>query len=164
MKSVLKNLFILFLIPLAAFAYTPQPGSPLANHSHPRLHLTQASLPEIRNILSSEYAADYQAHVTWAANQSTNNEDNIISEAGHNPLRALMVHQAFIAAVGTVPGINYPISLDEFANRAISRLISQLNSGEELSYVAALTYDWTYNYKIANRQPDGESPRYAQSI
>ena len=130
----------------SAYGFTPQPGSPLASRSHPRLHITENTLPGLRQAIAQHYKNEFQQYVNWAANTSEQVKGNGISEAGHDPLRALMVHQAFIAALGQVPGISYPISLEEYANRAINRLISRLDAGQSLSYVAALIYDWAYSY------------------
>ena len=153
MKKRLSEWFKIFVfillsvnMPLSIWAFTPQPGSPLANHTHPRLHITQQDIPQIRSVLSTEYQNEYQDYVNSAYNYDDNDSHNIISEAGHDPLRAGMVHQAFIAAIGPVPNINYSISIQDYANRAITSLINRLNAGQTLSYVAALTYDWTYNY------------------
>jgi len=146
---VLNLLLIIFFqvfLLSSVFAFTPQPGSPLANGSHPRLHITQESIPGIRNALANYYQAEFQEYVNWAAATDDNNKNNVISGARHDLIRALMVHQAFIAAIGIVPNINYPIPLETYARRAINRLLDQLNSGAKLSYVAAITYDWTFQY------------------
>ncbi len=147
-----KLLFLLSL-PALALGFTPQPDSPLANHSHPRLHLTQKNLPAFRQELGKYFNKEYQQLVTWAANEDVDSKGNTISDSRHNPLRALLVNQAFIAAIGKVDGIGYPIPLEAYAERAISRLIDQLKDGETLSYAAALTYDWTFNFMtVAQRQ------------
>ncbi len=139
------TLFCLFIIG-QSWAYTPRPGSPLALHQHPRLHITQSTIPHFREVLSRDFVHEYQDYVNWAFSSDDNDSHNILSEAGHDPLRALMVHQAFIAAIGQVEGISYPGSLDDLAQRAINSLIRRLNAGDELSYVAVLTYDWAYNF------------------
>ena len=145
------TVFMLFFI-TAGQAYTPKTGSPLAKHSHPRLLITQDMLPELKTILATHFKTEFQAYVNWAASADINDDTNVIDEAGHDPLRALMVHQAFIAAVGTVSGINYPISLSSFAKKAIDRLINRLKTSEELSYVALYTYDWAYNYMTSDEK------------
>jgi len=128
------------------FGFTPQPDSPLAKHEHPRMHITVETIPHWRTVLSEKYRSEYQEYVNWAADMSDDDSYNILNAAGHDPLRALMVHQAFIAAIGQVSGIDYPIPIERYAERAINSLIRRLNAGDELSYVAALTYDWTYNF------------------
>jgi len=151
-----QNILLLFIFscflyqPL--FAINPKDGSPLKNGTHPRLHLTQDNIPEIRQTIQTYFYDKYQAYVDWAANTSDNDAANILSEAGHGPTRALMVHQAFIAAIGTVPGIRYPISLDNYAKRAINSLIRRLNAGDDLSYAAAMTEDWTYNFQSSSQR------------
>ncbi len=138
--------FIIILFVSAASAFTPQPGSPLALHSHPRLHITQATIPTFRQFIAADFSDKYQEYVNWAFSTSDNDKYNIINEAAHDPLRALMIHQAFIAAIGAIPGISYPGSLNDLAQRAANSLIKRLNAGDDLSYAAALVYDWTYNY------------------
>lgn len=137
------NLILIFII--NGNAFTPQPGSPMAQGVHPRLHITADDLAQIRSSIAANYLSQYQAYVNWAANADTT-VGNDINDARHAPLRAVMVNQAFIAAIGQVPGINYPISLQEFANRAIGRLKSRLQAGQLLAYAAAIVYDWTYNF------------------
>ncbi|WP_456405963.1 hypothetical protein [Caldithrix abyssi] len=137
---------IVLLFSAQVLAFTPKADSPLAKREHPRLHITVDKLAFWRQTLSQQYRSEFQDYVNWAAEMSDNDDYNILSEAGHDPLRAVMVHQAFIAAIGQVDGISYPISLAKYAERAINSLIRRLNAGDDLAYVAALTYDWTYNY------------------
>ncbi len=150
MNRQFVKLFLIFTILglslTQGFGFTPEPDSPLARHEHPRMHITKETIPHWRTILSEKYKKEYQEYVDWAANMSDNDSYNILSAAGHDPLRAVMVHQAFIAAIGAVSGINYPISISKYAERAINSLIRRLKAGDDLSYVAALTYDWTYNF------------------
>jgi len=138
-------LIFTFLLTLALnlLAFTPKPNSPLARGEHPRMHITVEKIPFWRQVLAEQYQTEYQEYVNWAADMSDDDDNNVLSQAGHDPLRALMVHQAFIAAIGPVDGIHYPISLEKYAERAINSLIRRC---DEISYVAALTYDWTYNY------------------
>jgi len=126
-----------------AFAYTPLSGSPLDNRSHPRLLITQASIPALRSAIAANYADKFQEYVDWA--QSPGGANGGITEVQHDPLRSYIVHQAFIYAMGTMPGISYPISPDAFGRLAINNLLNDLRDGDELGYVAVLTYDWTYN-------------------
>ncbi|GAB4333051.1 MAG: hypothetical protein Kow0037_11160 [Calditrichia bacterium] len=149
-QRILLTIILTIVIAVAGHAYTPQPGTPLANHEHPRLHITQALIPEMRQIIASEYAAKFQAYVNWAASQGVNSEDNNIDIVrGSRIFEPAMVNHAFIAALGQVPGINYPITLDEFAQRAISRLEACLSEGQLLGYPGILVYDWTFNYMTA---------------
>ncbi len=138
---------------LAGQTFSPTAGTPVGDGLHPRLLITQGNLPGLRTALSGYLWNHYQDYVNWASSSNDNDKTNILYEAGHDPLRALMLHQAFIAAVGQVNGISYPISLQKYASRAIAHLIARLNAGDKLSFVAALTYDWTYNYQSdAQRQ------------
>ncbi len=150
--KLLRNYTLLLVIFGQLLAFTPKPNSPLAKHEHPRMHITVETLPKWRSVISQQYRQEFQDYVNWANSMSDNDSYNILSEAGHDPLRAVMVHQAFIAALGQVDGISYPISLDQYASRAINSLIRRLNAGDDLSYVAALTYDWTYNYMTPDQR------------
>lgn len=129
-----------------AVAYTPLPGSPLANRSHPRLLITQDSIPALRSAIAadSDYANKFQQYVNWAAAPNSGDKGGI-SETQHDPLRSYIVHQAFIYAMGTMPAISYPISPDDFGRLAINNLLKDLRDDAQLGYVAVLTYDWTYN-------------------
>jgi hypothetical protein len=150
-----KTIFFILIYSLIAltplFALDPKEGSPLKNGTHPRLHLTENTIPEIRSIIQNSFQAKYQDYVNWASSANDNEDTNILFEAGHDPTRALMLHQAFIAALGTVSGISYPISLDKYAERAINSLIRRLGS-DELSYASALTVDWTWNYQTSSQR------------
>jgi hypothetical protein len=150
-KMVFRLVFTLLMvcnIHHYAWAYTPPSQSPMARRLHPRLHITPDTLPALRTAIATHYADQFQTYVNWVAAEGNTNEDakfNRISDADHSLIRALMVHQAFISVLGPVPGITYPISLEEFARKAITRLLSQLHSGYQVSYVAALVYDWTFH-------------------
>lgn len=144
---------LLFIIGISeSLAFTPRPNSPLALHQHPRMHITQATIPQFKQILATDFYDKYQEYVDWAFSEDDNNKYNVINEAAHDPLRAVMIHQAFIAAVGEVPGIRYPGTLDDLAQRAINSLIRRLNAGDDLSYAAALVYDWAYNYMSSSQR------------
>ncbi len=136
------------------YAFTPQPGSPMAEGIHPRLHLTPDRIPDIQQTIAMDYFDAYQEYVNWAANMNDDDEYNILSEAGHDPLRAHMLHQAFIAAIGRVPGISYPLSLDQYARRAIDRLLERLRGGDQIAYVAPLTYDWLFDFMTESERQE----------
>ena len=130
------------------WAYTPIPQSPMAQRVHPRLHLTPETIPALRNAIAAHYAARFQSYVDWTITETITNEQdkfNIISDAAHNLLRALMVHQAFISVLGPVPGIQYMMSPEQLGRRAIHRLLAQLRAKSQVSFVGALVYDWTYH-------------------
>jgi hypothetical protein len=149
----IKNLILLFFANITIFilsfhlvdAYTPISGSPMAEGTHPRLLITQDTIPGLRNTIARYHSDKYQKYVNWAASEDPNDKHNVLDETGHDLVRALMVNQAFIYTLGNVPGISYPVSPDQFARRAIDSLKKRLKAGDELAYVAALTYDWTYN-------------------
>lgn len=149
---ILSVLFV--IVPSWVLAYTPKAGTPLAKHEHPRLLITVETIPALRDVLAQHYKQEFQEYVNWAANPASGDLDNnILNEAGHDPIRSVMLHQAFVSALGQVSGISYPITMDAYAGKAITALINRLNAGDELSYVAALTYDWAYNYMTpAQRQ------------
>ncbi len=116
-----------------------------AAEGHPRIHVTASTLPTLREALSTHYADRYQEYVDWAAAMDDADDNNVLGEAAHDPLRALMVHQAFISLVGEIPGVTLPISPEMYARRAIDRLKARLDAGDTLSYVPALVYDWAYH-------------------
>ncbi len=145
---MLRKYFTFIIVGFAslASAFTPQPGSPLALHQHPRMHITQQTIPMFKQVIADQFRSEFQEYVNWAADADPTEGDNILSAAGHDPLRALIVHQAFIAALGEVTGIHYAVSPETFAQRAIDGLQTRLDAGDELSFVAALAYDWTFNF------------------
>jgi hypothetical protein len=112
------------------------------------LHITPETLPALRTTIATHYADKFQSYVDWVVTEGNTKEDsasNTISDAAHDLVKALMVHQAFISVLGPVPGITYPMSLEQFAQKAIARLLSQLRSGKQVAYVGALVYDWTFH-------------------
>ena len=120
----------------------------MARGLHPRLHITPDTLPALRTAIATHYADRFQRYVNWVVKEGKTNGDNkfnTISHADHNLIRALMVHQAFISVLGPVPGIHYPIGREQLARQAIDRLLSQLRSGQQVSFVGALVYDWTFH-------------------
>ncbi len=153
-RHVFRALLVSLILSSLLLAVDPVVNSPLDKGTHPRLHITQDNIPEFKNAIATHYGFEFQQYVNWAASAPDNDDYNILSEAGHDPLRALMVHQAFIAALGPVQGISYPLSMEQYAARAINRLMSRLDAGDELSYVAALTYDWTYSYQTAEQRSE----------
>ncbi|HHM02255.1 MAG TPA: hypothetical protein ENJ15_04525 [Caldithrix abyssi] len=152
MKKFWHLFIVLFCLTAPLMALDPKTGSPLQKGVHPRLYLTEETIPEIRQVIGDNFRSNFQQYVNWAANANDNDSYNILHEAGHDPTRALMIHQAFIAALGQVPGISYPISFEDYARRAINRLISRLNAGDNLSYAAAMTADWTYNFQTSSER------------
>lgn len=133
-------------------AYSPTPGTPLATHSHPRLHITQQSIPALQQAIAAKYKNEYQAFVNWAWNTADSDKGNSISVTGHEIISPLVVNQAFVYAVGPVPGITYPVPLTKYANRAKSILLSQLQGGSKIAHAAALIYDWTYTAMSASER------------
>ena len=147
-------LLFIFVGTMTVKALDPKDGSPLKAGVHPRLYLNDQSIPEIKRFITDNFLSEFQEYVDFANNTSDNDSYNILEEAGHDPTRAVMIHQAFIAALGTVDGINYPISLEQYARRAINSLIRRLDAGDNLSFAAAMTADWTYNYQTASERTE----------
>ncbi len=126
-------------------AFIPSPGSPLAKRSHPRLHITQETIPVVKQAIATHYLAQYQRYVDWAY---THADDDV--SLGHLSawfMRPVMIHQAFIGALGEVPGVIYPVPPQTFGRRAINRLLFLLRTSDgEVGWVPALVYDWAYEY------------------
>jgi hypothetical protein len=134
---------------LFAHEVIPQPGSPLARRVHPRLHITPDTIPVVREMLSTpQYRDKYQEYVNGTAAGNDNDKSNILPGANEFAyLEPLMIQQAYIAAIGTVPGIVYPIPIEQFARRAIDRYLQRLRTTTEpLAHAGALVYDWTYAF------------------
>jgi len=127
-------------------------NSLLVQNKHPRLHITPTSLDMIRSQIAGNATlkSAYQSYVNYyiADDLSKNN----INDASHDVLVAPMVHQALIANIGEVSGVNLPISTNEYAQKAINAFTQQLNNGQTLGYVAALVYDWTYNFMTVQQR------------
>ncbi len=153
----MRRLLPAFLVSLCwgspAEAFTPKAGSPMANRSHPRLHFTEANLPTVRTAIATHYRPQFQEYVNWAATPPSEDAqyDNLY-ETGHDPFRAAQLHQAFIGMLGVVPGVSYPISPSAFSRKAINRLLFCLNRGDDLAYVPAMVYDWTFNSMSAGER------------
>ena len=118
-------LFIMICIP-GALAFTPEPGSPMARYEHPRLHITPETLPQLREIIKSNYAVEYQAYINdITANKS--NGKNFLGTPSDEVLRALFLQQAFIGVLN-ISGFSYTITPDQFLRLAINYLIYEFNS------------------------------------
>ncbi|RMH61992.1 MAG: hypothetical protein D6677_10885, partial [Calditrichaeota bacterium] len=154
-RSIIRIVLVLMLFGLNTVrALDPKDGSPLKRGVHPHMYLNDQTIPDIKRFIEQNFLSEFQEYVDFANNTSDNDSYNILSEAGHDPTRAVMIHQAFIAALGTVDGINYPISLEQYASRAINSLIRRLDAGDELSFAAAMTADWTYNFQSASQRTE----------
>ncbi len=135
-----------------AWAFTPAPESPLARKVHPRLHFTPESLPRVRDAISRHYRPEFNVYVRWAASAPADHDTNRLNETGHDPFRALMIHEAFLGMLGRVDGIVYPVTPEEFSRRAVTTFLARLEAGQKLAYAAALTYDWTFNAMTAEER------------
>jgi len=152
-------LFILLLEILGmnlAFAYNPDPDSPLGKKEHPRLLITKENIPTIKSsiLADSVLKQRYQEYVNWAAQQTTGSKENYINIAGHNIMAPPMISQALIAAIGPVDGITFPTGWDsqKYARTAFDTFKTRLDEGQELGFAAPLVYDWTYNYIFDNER------------
>jgi len=139
--------FLAMALGMPAHALTPQPGSPLDNRTHPRLHITQATLPALRNAINTSYQSEYREYILDVLAEGDADSSNILGSTGHDILRATMVHQAFIGLVGNIPSGTTNLTPNDFSQMAITKLLQRLqnNQGEKTDFVAALTYDWTFN-------------------
>ncbi len=149
-------IYKLAILPVKANTdFVPLSNSFLAKGEHPRIHITPDSLVIIRQEIANNpvLKTKYQEYVDYVASASSDKKD-VISNADHDVLRALMLQQALVANIGYVNGVNLPITPDEYARRAIASLSSALNSKQTLSYVGALVYDWTYNFMTADERSD----------
>jgi len=135
-----------------AWGFTPAPETPLARKVHPRLHFTPESLPRVREAISRHYRAEFNAYVRWAASAPADHDTNRLNETGHDPFRALMIHEAFLGMLGRVEGIVYPAMPEELGRRAVATFLARLEAGQKLAYAAALTYDWTFNAMTAEER------------
>ena len=66
-KNLIYLIFFLIFSPILqlqfAYAFSPQSDSPLANHSHPRLHITQQIIPTLKQTIAQHYKNKYQQYV-----------------------------------------------------------------------------------------------------
>ncbi len=156
--KIITYLMTILILTTTVFAFTPIVGSPLANNEHPRIHITQDSLPKIRAAIAGDpvLRQKYQEYVDWAKDQDINSKDNTISDAGHVVLHPQMIDQALIAQIGEVDGVTFPEGWNRqrYANVAIDTLRARLEEGSDISYPAAITYDWTYDFMTPDQRAD----------
>ncbi|MBI4359582.1 MAG: hypothetical protein HY564_00620, partial [Candidatus Jacksonbacteria bacterium] len=69
-----KDFHIAQTAPFFDCAKEPYASSPACRGEHPRLHITQATLPYFREKIATYYKADYQRLVNWVDSQFNTEE------------------------------------------------------------------------------------------
>ncbi|MBI1923521.1 PKD domain-containing protein [Candidatus Poribacteria bacterium] len=110
------------LLPYIAIGYTPNPNSPIGRGEHPRLHITQETLPDFRNKIA-DFKSEYQRFVNWVDAQFST--DELEPEKGG----IMAQYHAFIYQIGLIPGITYGRTMTEYRDRAIQIMINKVNAG-----------------------------------
>ncbi|MCK6623442.1 MAG: T9SS type A sorting domain-containing protein [Calditrichaceae bacterium] len=146
---------------LLAQTYTPPPGSPLANHEHPRLFFTQASLQTIRNYINVHEAGNFQTYI--------NAVDGAFNEAPSGKERNFLLldatNYAFLSyakASGLFSNYSFARSAEQYAAKAYDHaaeiaqrgldeeshgnIFSSGGQGGYASLTLGAVYDWCYNY------------------
>jgi len=132
------------LLPYIAMGYTPAPGSPLAKNKHPRLHITEATLPDFQARITKDYRSEYQLFVNWV--DSVFNTDNDLA-AG-----LMADNHALIFLLGPIPGITYQHTMSEYGARAIQIMLNRVANGSLI--IPNRGYFWTDEYAKMARAYD----------
>ncbi|MEK7153779.1 MAG: hypothetical protein AAB834_07555, partial [Patescibacteria group bacterium] len=129
-------------------AKEPYAGRPACRGEHPRLHITQDTLPYFQQKIATYYLSEYQAFVNWVDTNFTVNEDRT--------KQGLMADfHALIYLLGPINGITYGHSMTEYRDRAISIMLWAVNNNwvpraDAVSYTEdgyakiAMAYDWVW--------------------
>jgi len=151
MKPVKCFITIAFLL---ATVISPSIGVTI-RPDHPRLHITQETLPYLREKIKNYYLSEYQRFVSWV------DADFDKDEVWYAGLMA--DYFAFIYLLGPIEGVSYQHNLSEYKQRAIEIMLTTASSdlenpggvGSEKyhnSHVSmARAYDWLYN-KLTQEQ------------
>ena len=99
----------------AAQTFTPDPNSPLGKGEHPRLHITQDTLPYFQEKVATDYKNEYQEFVDWV---EENFDQDTLSKAG-----LMADYHALIYLLGPIDGISYQHNILEYGDRAIEIMI-----------------------------------------
>jgi hypothetical protein len=98
----------------SARSFTPLPTSPIGRHEHPRIWLTQATLPNLRVKLSGPFRPEYQRFVSSL--------DSMFGAVETLPSASSQIlNYAFVYRIGVVPGIGYAHSPAEYGAKAKAR-------------------------------------------
>lgn len=149
---------------LIAQTYTPPPGSPLANHEHPRLFFTAASLQNIRNYINTYEAADFQTYI--------NTMDGAFNEAPSGKERNFLLLDAtnyaflsYAAASGLFNNYSFARTAAQYAQKAYDHaaeiaarvqggldeeyhgnLFASASQGGYVNLTLGAVYDWCYSF------------------
>ncbi len=114
--------FILRINVAPSQSYIPNSDSPIGKGEHPRLHITQETLPYFRDKIKNYYKSEYQAFVGWVDN-------NFYSDIARKSLMA--DYHAFIYLIDHLDGINYRHTISEYGQRSIEIIMKSVNVEEE---------------------------------
>lgn len=145
--------------------YTPPPGSPLANHEHPRVFFTDNSLQAIASYISSYEFNKFQSYINsldnlFSASPSSKTRNYLLFDAEGYSFLSYAVHSGYFNS------FSFGHTAAQYSSKAYSHALeieSRVHSGEifdnhnssnftsddEGGYVnlaAAVVYDWCYNY------------------
>jgi uncharacterized repeat protein (TIGR01451 family) len=137
-------------------AKAPYAASPACKSEHPRLHITKATLPDFRQKVTGDYKSDYQDFVSFV---DAGFAVDIDSNAG-----LMSDYHALIFQLGSISGISYTHTMQEYQDRAIEILMKQVNGQipdtrveyqnphNQMTYVVARTYDWMWDKLTAEQR------------
>ncbi|KKT46093.1 MAG: hypothetical protein UW39_C0031G0012, partial [Parcubacteria group bacterium GW2011_GWC2_44_17] len=128
-------------------AKSPYNTSPACLGEHPRIHITQDTLPYFRNKIATYYKSEYQQFVNWVDTNFTVEDDPDTS--------GLMAdYHALIYLLGPINGITYGHSMTEYRDRAIGNMLwavaNWTDIGKARAYryngyaIVARAYDWVW--------------------
>jgi hypothetical protein len=131
--------------PTARAAWTPNPGSALANHEHPRILVTNQSLPAVKAKLGSGgvWHDDFKTWVAWA-----DGKYSTATSAAHADLPYLAADYAFLWLTHPVAGVTYGHSRSDYGSLARTILMALPTITNQIGnyewYGMPLAYDWVH--------------------
>ena len=149
-----KDFQIAQTAPFFDCAKEPYASSPACKGEHPRLHITQETIPYFREKIVTYYSAEYQSFVNWVDSQFNKDiEMGLMSD-----------YHALVFLLGTLPGVTYPRDITAYGQRAIEIMLNEVAASpigkmprgaetegkahdyrDDVYSIVARSYDWMWH-------------------
>ena len=174
MILVFAVLVVVIISSSFGLAYTPPADSPLAKGEHPRLHITPATLPALRQKVMTDYKDEYQQFIRWVAS----NFDNDFAYNGNSDI--IPDYHALICLLNIPESTNLDYGkrtdgadriVDDYCNGAMRIMLRAIDAeplgmggwDSERDYwndgswnAMARAYDWVWHHQRMSEDDDGD--------
>src|SRR3989338_3411056 len=178
MKEMMILVFAVLVVVIISssfgLAYTPPADSPLAKGEHPRLHITPATLPALRQKGMTDYKDEYQQFIRWVAS----NFDNDFAYNGNSDI--IPDYHALICLLNIPESTNLDYGkrtdgadriVDDYCNGAMRIMLRAIDAeplgmggwDSERDYwndgswnAMARAYDWVWHHQRMSEDDDGD--------